>query len=134
MEEHIEAFDYLKKNEWTEEDLNGYMKNIASLMDDYAESYHQSKLKSMESGSKCQCPPEETTGTTKLDCCNLCGKQTEIDVCQHSESMESGEGTIGSLLENMPDKERRDLPYDNDYCGDCGRKLNNRECYCTNDE
>ena len=30
--------------------------------------------------AKCTCKPDQTTGTTMLNCCNICGKQTDIEV------------------------------------------------------
>lgn len=38
------ALEYLKKNDWTEEDLNGYRREISILMQEYAEFYCKKKF------------------------------------------------------------------------------------------
>jgi len=48
-------------------DYDRFEKVVASILKKHINS----------SGIKCSCPREDTTGETKVWCCNLCGKPTE---------------------------------------------------------
>lgn len=64
---------------YIENDLIGKHKDI-KIIDEaikkYAELYHKKQLE-LQNVSHCTCTPDETTGTTSVNCCNICGKPTE---------------------------------------------------------
>lgn len=65
----------------------------------------------------CQCKPEETTGTTKINCCNICGHATDKfwqrgpeEVKIQATSFTTGEKKWFTLTESQYNKRFTDYP------------------------
>ena len=66
------AKEILEKYEMKDENDDGtdclWWDDALKAMEEYAQQ---------QPISRCTCTPDETTGTTQVHCCNICGKPTE---------------------------------------------------------